>query len=185
MEREIVEKVKDCLLSAAGEIRQKKAIISERQEELSSGRFNENHIRNVIFPEIRLLKSEIEKTQNDAVKAATAILDDYEKQLDDLDALNPSDINEDAKLFDVGVTLTEKDLRSILDRNQDNRTMTILALRYAKENGIDMGVSYVGSARERHEVANMKTIIWNYGERWISRDNVEDMIDRLFSLPED
>ena len=72
----------------------------------------------------------------------------FRKEIDDNDVIKYSELTDDAKLLTMGLPLNEKDLKQILERNSDNRTMVKLVLRYADERKIHLPVNYVPAVAE-------------------------------------
>jgi len=56
--------------------------------------------------------------------------------------VNPADITDDAKLFDMPVAASLSDVMQLVDRNRDNPTMMLLANRYAAKQGMKLPDGY-------------------------------------------
>lgn len=101
--------------------------------------------KQIFAEQARQQRREIERVVYESRKACQAICDEFTAELRDADTLQGADINDDMKLLQCGVKLSQSDIHSMLKRNSSNRTMTQLILRYAEDNGIDAGVRYIGN----------------------------------------
>lgn len=101
--------------------------------------------KQIFAEQARQERKNIERITEDGKKACRAICEEYAAELRDVDALRGADINDDMKLLQCGLNLSQNDIRAMLNRNSSNRTMTQLILRYAEDNGIDSGVRYIGN----------------------------------------
>lgn len=77
------------------------------------------------------------------------------KDLEESENLNPKEITEDSKLLTLGIALTQKDIESMLDRNQGNRTMTQLIFRYAREHDIKVNRVYESALDDSNAIDNL------------------------------
>lgn len=179
---EVIANTREVLRDASEEIRTKQEKLDQLQADIDSGKFDRNYINFTMLPEVRLLRAEIEDIKAAVTKKAGEILDAYEDELDKRDILVPGEITEDAALFNLGVTLTEKDLTAILERNSNNHTMTLLTLRYAKEKGIDLGRIYIGGAGERNVLFWLRDIVGRYTNHWITSKRADEMLDSFFDV---
>lgn len=86
------------------------------------------------------------KHQLDIIKECC---NEFTEQLRREDDLNPADIKDgDLKLLTCGVRLSDRDIRAMLERNSNNRTMTQIIIRTLKEDSrrdIDLGLHYTGN----------------------------------------
>lgn len=98
------------------------------------------------------LRQDIARALKTAENDVAALNRQFADELRGLDALDPAQLTDDARLLTSGLPLTEKDYRAILQRSEGNRTMQQLTLRSAKEKGIDLGVVYVPSSRAAQDV---------------------------------
>ena len=63
--------------------------------------------------------------------------DSYIAELRDEDELDPTKLTDDVRLLNSGVKMTSRDIKAMLKRNSDNRTMLQVILRYADEHNIE------------------------------------------------
>lgn len=109
-------------------------------------------------------------------KECKALCDDYIVELSKASALNGEDITPDAKLLNAGVKLDAKDLKSIIDRNNDNITMTKLVLRYADEHDVDIGLTYHDPYEDTIRVVSGLPYSSKVAEKWFEKDSVYEQI---------
>lgn len=143
--KEFYEKVTGSVTKSVEKLSQKRERIEELEGEKRSGKLSQEYITKTIDPEIRSLKREIEDLKEAGKKTVEKYCEEYRAELIDEDSLHGADLTDDARLLSSGITLKKRDLDSMLNRNSENRTMVQLILRYAKENGIDLGRMYVGN----------------------------------------
>lgn len=178
----IVETVYTNLKESTEGIAEKVSAYNKLVEMEKSGNYTAQMIQNDIRPKRYGLKNDIEKDKEAAISKANALVRAYQDELREKDNLRPEDITEDAKLFNVGVKLKPRDVEAIISRNADNPTMVQLALRYAEENGIDIGKRfYVGHQAQIREAENLLGVI-HYYANWIDQDNAFRMLDKFFGI---
>lgn len=105
--------------------------------------FTEGYVENVLDPAENVAVNNILKAKNDFEVALDKIGNEYLCSLGEVAALNPAEITDDARLFSIGVTLTKDDIKGILDRNPNNRTMVQLCKKYSIEHGIMFPAEYL------------------------------------------
>lgn len=147
--------------------------------DISSGTFSEDHVRAVLRPKRAEITKEIDRAQDDARRAAQAIINKFAKELRDADALNPAELTDDVRLLEPGISLRKQDILAIIERNANNRTMVQLALRAAEDRGIDLdGIRYTtNESRARH--AEALRYVVDVALRW-STEPGKKMFDKLF-----
>lgn len=184
MDNNIVQTIFDTLEADTTELDKVKAEHAALEAKIKEGRYSDQALQKEIYPKRDALKRQISDGSTRAIEKAKGLVNQYRQDAERLNDLDPSAITDDIKLLTAGVPLLERDVRAILDRNKGNRTMTQLALRYAKEHGIDMkGTLYVGGDAERTTANNLDGIIGYYA-RWIDKDNAHDMLRRFFNVNE-
>lgn len=182
MDNNIVQTVFDSLEADTTEINKTKAEYAALNAKIKEGRYSNQTLTKEIYPKRDALKRQIESGCASAIKKAHDMVATYREDADRLNDLDPSAITDDIKLLTAGVPLLPRDINAILTRNKDNRTMTQLALRYAKEHNIDMkGTFYVGGQAEREQADTLDGVI-DYYARWIDKDNANDMLRRFFNV---
>ena len=178
----MINDVYTALKTSTANIQKKIAEYRAMEEKEKSGVYSADYVRTTLRPKMRELRDSIERDKAAAISGARDIVTAYQDELRDKDNLHPEDITEDAKLFTAGVRLTARDINAILARNEGNGTMEQLALRYASENGIDIGRKYYyGHQREIQEAEGVTGIL-HYYEKWIDKDNAGKMLDRFFGI---
>lgn len=92
-----------------------------------------------------------------AKRESDRLCEAYRAEIDDADALNPSDMNDDIKLLNCGVVLPAHDLVRMLNRNNGNHTMCKLIMEYANQHKIAIKGNYVGFRKEREHVDTLQS----------------------------
>jgi hypothetical protein len=115
----------------------------------SSGRYSPQYINDTIRPKQFKIHLQLNELQGKANSEVKKLVEEMRTYLRGLDALNPDEITDDIKLLNCGIPLKKNDIQAILERNKGNRTMTQLALRYCKENGMDDVKIYYQPAEEQ------------------------------------
>lgn len=178
----MINDVYTALKTSTAGIQKKVAEYRAMEEKEKSGVYSADYVHNTLRPKMRELKDSIGRDKAAAISGARDIVTAYQDELRDKDNLHPEDITEDAKLFTAGVRLTARDIKAILARNEGNGTMEQLAIRYASENGIDIGRKYYyGHQREIQEAEGVTGIL-HYYEKWIDKDNAGTILDRFFGI---
>ena len=151
-------------------------------EKINSGLYTQKMINEEFLPKKTELKSQYESTISKALSDAYSLIDNYESEVAEMDSLDPAEITDDIKLLQSGIKLTDRDLKSMLKRNEDNRTMTQLILRYAEEKKIEVGSVYQSSlSRERQKINGLREVTKRY-ERYMYDDDAKDVLDRFFKI---
>ena len=182
----ITQTVYESLKADTKAIRRAKARRAAVNELIDCGFFKKEVLEEVYYPQRDELTAQIRQRSDLAIKNARELVLQYRKDAEKLNELNVADITDDAKLFNIGVQLTEKDLTEILDRSKDNRTMQQLTHRYAKEHGIFLhGRSFEKENSEEQNTADGLDSVISYYSRWIDTDNAEKMLDRFFNVTDE
>ena len=184
--QDMVRNVYFSLKESTAEIAEKIKEYNDLDTKMKDVKYSPDYKQKKIFPKMRELKLAIERDKEAALNAANALVEDYQNKLRDLDNLHPEDITEDAKLFTSGIKLKAKDINAILARNQGNATMEQMAIRYAEENGVDLGrnVHYIGHQAQIREAGGVSSAVHYYG-RWIDKPNAEAMLNKFFQVSEE
>lgn len=180
MMNNVYSSLKENTAAIAGKIAEYRKL--EAQEK--SGDYSREYLEKKLRPQMLELKHSIERDKEAALSGARGIVEAYQNELRDKDNLHPEDITEDAKLFTAGIKLNRRDIEAILERNKENATMTQIALRYAEENGVDLGRKiYIGHQAEIQQAGGVKSAI-DYYAKWIDKDNAGDMLNKFFNVTE-
>ena len=108
--------------------------------------------------ELNDLKNKMSRIQNEVVQACNKLTDEIINEVSAADVLNPADMNDDIKLLNAGVGLNEKDITDLLQRNEGNRTMTQLILRYAAEHNLRANAVYTPAAKTAELLNDMRYV---------------------------
>jgi len=180
MDKNIVQTVYSTLEEATKDLTPTRDELEALEGEIRSGRYSSHVMQHEIYPKRDALKSTLQGKRDAAISKAHALVAQYRQDAAELDNLDPADLTDDIKLFQSGIVLLSRDIEAVLKRNAGNRTMTQIALRYAKEHDIDMkGTFYIGGEAERQNADNLDTLI-RYYERWIDKENALQMLDAFF-----
>lgn len=138
---QIVESVRD----SANRINKVEDRIANTKRQISSGVFVADYIKTELEPELKRLQKKLLSEKDTATELVRKKCDEYIEELKAEEALNPAHLNDDIKLLQAGVSLTERDMKALLARNEGNSTMTQILLRYAGEHDIRTDVHYIGN----------------------------------------
>lgn len=175
----IVSDVYDVLRERTREANQVREELTAVEEKIDSEKYSKLGVSELQL-ERNALKQKINGICNSALIESNKIVSDYQEQLRNEDCLNPSELTDDVRLLSAGIPLLPRDVKAILERNKNNRTMTQLALRYAKEHDLDIGAQYIGN-QEKIEAAEGVNYAANvYTSHWMKTDMAEEMLDKLF-----
>lgn len=157
------------------ELKDVDADIQVLEKRRNSGNYTSKHIAEVIDPVLQKLKQKLDDTKNTGLANVNRICQEYTQELEDEDALDGSKLTPDVNLLNTGVRMGKKDLDAMLKRNQGNKTMEQIILRYADDHRIQMDVVYKGNA---DTIANIKAIPTSAEVtfKWYNQSNVYDRI---------
>lgn len=183
MDNNIVQTVYDSLEAATTEIDKIRSEYAAIDAKIGAGRYSYDTLQKEIYPKRDELRMKIHNESDRAIASAKELVNQYRQDAAKLNNLNPADITDDIKLLQAGIPLLERDVLAILERNQGNRTMTQLVLRYAEEHGIDTKTYYIGGQAEEETAKSLDDILFYYA-KWIDKDNAHDMLRRFFNVTE-
>lgn len=182
MDTNIFQTVYQSLEKSTNSISRSVAERERLEARIKSGRYTQQAIQQELTPQLEALKKQIAADSEKAIRDAKTLVEKYRADAEKLNNLDPAELTDDIKLFQTGIPLLPRDIQAILERNSGNRTMTQLALRYAKEHGIETGgTNYVGGEAERQTANNLDGII-RYYSRWIDKRNAKDVLRRFFNV---
>lgn len=182
MDTNIMQTVYKALEASTAEIGKTLAERDHLEEKIKSGRYSSQTVQKEFQPKRDALNQQIKADSEKAIQAAKSLVEKYRADAEKLDNLDPAELTDDIKLFQTGIPLLPRDIQAILERNSGNRTMTQLALRYAKDHGIETGgTNYIGGEAERQTANNLDGII-RYYSRWIDKRNAKDVLRRFFNV---
>lgn len=184
--QEVTANVYNSLKESTAEIAGKRAEYEALVAKANSGRYSTKVLSKEIYPKRDALKRELADDSAKALEKATALVREYQEEMRRADNLNPADITDDVKLFTAGIKLKARDIEGIIERNKGNATMIQIALRYAEENGVDMGHNrplYIGHSQQIQGGEHLINVIHTYG-RWINTPKAAEMLDKFFNVVE-
>lgn len=178
----IVADVIGTLTEKTAELKEYNEEIEKQQAAVKRGTLNRHGVE-ICQAAIMEAQKKMDAVGERATQAVNVLLENYIAEQAKLDVLNPDELTDDAKLFNVGVKLTEKQVGELLDKNNDNRTMAQLILQYAKENNMKIAANYVTAESKARETAQrIQYITKLYVEHWISHKNAMEMLHKLFQV---
>ena len=122
-------------------------------------RFTPKYIREELYPKRNAIKKQIEARKAKAHDSIQQMCDSYIAELRDEDELDPTKLTDDVRLLNSGVKMTSRDIKAMLKRNSDNRTMLQVILRYADEHNIETGGTYyAGNTATINHVATIPVV---------------------------
>ena len=182
MDTNIVKTVYNLMQKRAEEIGKAVAERDKLEEKIKSGRYSAQALRDEVYPKRDTLRQEIRNSTDNAIKEAKALIEQYRKDANALNDLDPSEITDDLKLMQSGISLRPNDIQAILRRNANNRTMLQLTLRYAAEHKISTnGTFYIGGQREKETADNLDEML-HYVAKYIDKPEAKEMIDKFFNM---
>lgn len=172
-------KIKDTLIGCNKSIQPYMKEIADLKAEIRNpaSTFEEKDAKQARINKARRM---IEDKKTAAIKDCNTVLDSYQESLRKEDRLNPAEITDDAKLFSLGVKLSEKDYYDILEKNNGNRTMTQLTFKAAEQNGIQLKGYYTGNNQEIQAAEDMRSSL-SIMEKWLDNPNGAAMIGEVMN----
>lgn len=180
---DIIETVYESLKGSTEEVQKAVKSLDTLEKEIDSGRYSPQALRGEIGEKRNELRKKVESATTAAFREAESLIDQYKKDVKESNRLDPADLTDDVKLLQPGIVLKAEDIKGMLERNQDNKTMTQIILRYAEEHGIKTGTYYVGGHAEEQSAENLKGVLSIY-KGWIAEPNAMDMLDTFFGVKE-
>ena len=181
---DVVNEVYSGLKEATTEVQKIVAEQNDLEKRVKAGRYSAETVQNEIKPRIDDLKQRILSMKEKTFADAKALVDGYRNEIDEQNNLDPKEINDDIKLLQTGIPLTVRDVEAILKRNENNRTMSQLAIRFAAQHDLKIENSY-RFEREQNEakaVADALDQALTYFPNWIATDKAFDMLDKFFGI---
>ena len=154
--------------------------LSILDEKIKSGRYSAPVVKEYQEKKAELSKSLRMESEGTIKRAKEAIAQYRADETARRNMLIPSEITEDIRLLQAGVTLNRNDLESILDRTEGNRTMFHIVTRYAKEHGIEIGGKYRTEDGEVERLANTLSGLTKYYSNWINEPKGAQMLKTFF-----
>lgn len=135
----IMQSVVDLLNERADAVGKLVVKRDELERDIKSGRFSAAAVAEM-QNKLMDVRVGISQAKDETRRAVAQLVNQHVAELVKADALNPDELNEaDMKLLNSGLPLTKRDLSVMLERNQDNATMTQTVLRWARAHDVDMG----------------------------------------------
>jgi hypothetical protein len=182
MDNNIIQSVYDSLENSTNEISTLIAECTELETKINSNIYTQQALNNTYYPKRDALRKQIQDDSEKAIKAAQALIEQYRQDAEEQNCLDPAELTDDVKLLQPGITLLPRDLKSILKRNEDNRTMTQIILRYAEEHGINLdGLQFVETQQEEQTAKSLEAILYYY-KNWIDKPDAKKMLKKFFEM---
>lgn len=181
MDNNIVETVYNTLDSHTEKINEVMAQRDAVEEKINSNRYTQQVLKEEIYPKRDELRRKIRSMCDTAFKDAQSHIDQYRQDVEEENRLDPAQLTDDVKLLQPGIILNAQDIQGMLRRNEENKTMLQVILRYAEANDIDTGKTYyVGGQAEKETARNLESIMYYY-KNWIDKPNGRETLRRFFS----
>ena len=182
MDNNITQTVFDTLEARTAEISKDIAERDALEEKIMSGRYTQQALHTDIYPKRNALRRKIADASEAAIQEAKNLVNQYRADVAESNRLDPSQLTDDVKLLQPGIVLNPADIQGMLKRNEGNRTMLQVILRFAEANGIDTGKTYyIGGQAEENNARNLETILFYY-KKWIDKPNAKDMLYKFFNV---
>lgn len=149
------------------------------EAEKKSGKYDYYYLQKTLIPEMNHIYGVMEEKRDSIERDVAALNREYAAKLRAEDSLKAEEMTDDVKLFTSGIKLTARDVQDIIDRNSSNRTMTQLAIRYARENGLDVKSWYIPAEQEVKSLESAAYTINTVLKWYKSPDACKRMYDQL------
>ena len=180
MENNIAQTVYNSLAEDTAAISSDREALEQLESEIKARKYSDNTLKKEIFPKREELKRKISADSDRAIHKARSLVSDYRDSLKFKDALDPAELTADVELLKPGINLRERDIKAMIERNRNNRTMLQIIIRAAEDRGINPGVEYIGADREREQVDNLDNLL-SYYRKWIDTDSSQYMLEQFFA----
>lgn len=148
--------------------------------DIKSGMYTQKAISDELLPARDAAREQIKAAQVAAKKAVADKINAHITDLERLDALNPSELTDDCKLLSSGIPLTESDIRFMLERNANNRSMTQIILRYAHEHDIKTNVAYVDHSEAIKNARMLPGVVNLWIDHHMTTTQALDVLRQMF-----
>ena len=179
--QELVEQVYTKLKDYTGTMESVKTNYNNVEATIKSGRFKEEVVKKELEPQLRELRSEMALCEEEALQEVIDTVHAWQESKRDEDQLHPEELTDDIKLFTAGISLSERDIKAILKRNADNKTMQQIALRYAQEHNIPVDFRFQGNQVLIQQSEELVNAARYYCKNWIRSDKARDMLNKFFN----
>ncbi len=181
---DIVQDVYNSLEASTKEVQKIVAEQNDLEEKVKNGRYSAETVQNEIKPRIDDLKRKTNALSEQAIADAAALVSKYRDEIEERYCLDPGELNDDIKLLQAGIPLSVRDVQAILRRNENNKTMTALALRYAEQHDLKIEHSYTfeRELKAARDTADALDQVLIYYPNWIGTDHAFTMLDKFFAL---
>ena len=182
---DIVQDVYNSLEASTKEVQKIVAEQNDLEERVKAGRYSAETVQNEIKPRIDDLKRKTNALSEQAIADAKALVSKYRAEIEERNNLDPAELNDDIKLLQAGIPLSARDVEVILKRNENNRTMTTLALRYAEQHDLKLDrrpYTFELEMKSAIETADAIDQVLIYYPNWIGTDHAFTMLDKFFAL---
>lgn len=128
------------------------------------------------------IRVQIGNMKNSVQDACKKIIDQRRNQLIAGRRLRGEEVNEDAKLFNLGVVLPVEEVEAIFDRNEGNNTMQRLAQLYANQHDLKLNQRVIIN-KDIEDLNGLENTSNLFIDHWIDKTNAFEMLNKFF--PED
>ena len=149
------------------------------EDELHDPDYSEEHNQKV-FRELGDIRVKIGNMQNQAMNECLKIINQYRDEIKSSYRLRVEDITDDAKLFNLGVTLPLEEVENIFDRNAGNTTMQKLTMMYAHQHGLRMHGNRVVVNPNVVNANALENTTRMYVDHWLDKSNSAGMLEKFF-----
>lgn len=177
-----VQSVRDSLEESRSAIAELVVKRDGLKDAVREGKYSQAYVNEQVQPQISELNRGIERATAEAEQKANAICDAYTAQLEAEDVLDGSQLTDDVRLLNCGITLNERDIAALLEKNKGNATMIQVLARYANEHGLDTNYRYWGNAGRIQHAKSVRSVAAQYIRNWITDvKQGERLLERYFT----
>lgn len=147
--KEYFDKVDKIVRDAIAEMNITAAEIQEVEEKIKDhATYNREYIEKTLYPQRDTLRAVMARYASEAKEQITKLSAKYAGELRSANDIRGEDITEDVRLFGIGVTLSQRDLEKMFDRNAGNATMERLICEYAAQHNVKISRVYTPHNQE-------------------------------------
>ena len=157
--RDYYEKLKEIVSEGYDNYRAKFEKYDALRVAREKGEYSYEYLSKEVIPKMDQLRREMREIQEGVRREVGRLTADRIEVLRFFDIIKPEELTADAELLSGGLILKEKDVQAIIDRNQGNRTMTQLAMRYADQHKMRVYSTYVGAEALKSSYKNVDNAV--------------------------
>lgn len=185
---DIRKTVYDALTKSTADIAKLQEQVEELDRKIQSKVYDEKYVRSDLIPQKERIKSQIRSESNNAIANAENMVAQYKELADRINILDPERITADINLLQPNIVLQPRDIAAMMQRNQGNRTMQMIVLRYAEKNlGMNVTDLYAKYLREGDMALQTAQIVdekIRYYRKHLGQRGAQKALNSFFGISE-